>query len=393
MTAAGSRTGVVLSGGASYGAYEVGVMKALAGGLSSATSYLPLRPALFCGTSVGAYNSAALVAKSDFPLTQAVANLERIWMDEIASSPGKRSNGVVRIRGNLMGLLESPSSGPLQQVRDLFSGARVLAKDSLERGREFFRSSAPFTERALELIDLEMLISADPFRRLVETSIELDSIRSSRTGLRISATNWLNGEVHVFGNRDMIDGRGHDIVRASGALPGLFPPVEIDGTPYADGGVVLNTPLRPAIEAGADIVHMVSVNPELSVLNLPPVSSTVNTFYRLMAISLAGSVNRDIEIAARLNDGIAYLQAAQSGSGPPHAGIGPLALTLGGLANRPRQDLPYRPLTIHRHHLTEDFANFSQWLDFDRDRIAWLIEKGARDAMAHDCRASGCIIP
>ena len=52
------RTAVVLSGGGAFGAYEVGVMKALIDGKSPSTGYAPLTPDIFAGTSIGAYTSS-----------------------------------------------------------------------------------------------------------------------------------------------------------------------------------------------------------------------------------------------------------------------------------------------------------------------------------------------
>ena len=46
---------VVLSGGGAYGAYEVGVMKALLGGEMKGAGYRPLDPEVFTGTSVGSF--------------------------------------------------------------------------------------------------------------------------------------------------------------------------------------------------------------------------------------------------------------------------------------------------------------------------------------------------
>lgn len=393
-SSSGQRVGVVFSGGASYGAYEVGIMKALAGGHSGATSFLPLAPAVLSGASAGAFNAAMLAAGGGVGFPSTVANLERIWLDEISSSPGRCGNGVVRYRSNPLNLVDPACArDPLQPLRQFFSDTRGLVTESVRRGVSFLRSDATFGQRTLDLVDLEVLISGEPYRALVERTVSLAAIRSSSVVLRVSATNWLNGEIRVFGNRDMTDSRGHKIILASSAVPGLFPSVEIDGNPFADGGIVMNTPLRPAIEAGADVIHVISINPELAAMALPRLPSTINTFYRVLAISLAASINRDIEIAARLNDGIAVLEAAKRGVYKQSLPMRALIMTLGGIAARPMQEVPYRSLTIHRHQLGDDFANFLQWLDFDRDRIAWLIEKGTRDAIAHDCAANGCILP
>ena len=54
---------IVLSGGASQGAYHAGVLKALFRGESPATNYEPLQPDVFTGTSAGSFNAAALLGE------------------------------------------------------------------------------------------------------------------------------------------------------------------------------------------------------------------------------------------------------------------------------------------------------------------------------------------
>lgn len=46
---------------------------------------------------------------------------------------------------------------------------------------------------------------------------------------------------------------------ASGAFPGLFAPVEIDGKRYTDGGLVNNFPVKEVLDMGADIIIGVTV--------------------------------------------------------------------------------------------------------------------------------------
>ena len=46
-------------------------------------------------------------------------------------------------------------------------------------------------------------------------------------------------------------GSAVEAVLASSAVPAIFPPVEIDGERFIDGGVVNNVPIRRAIDAGA----------------------------------------------------------------------------------------------------------------------------------------------
>ena len=49
-----------------------------------------------------------------------------------------------------------------------------------------------------------------------------------------------------------------EAILASAAIPGIFPPVHIDGSDFIDGGIVDNTPISQAIAAGATDVWVLS---------------------------------------------------------------------------------------------------------------------------------------
>ena len=50
-----------------------------------------------------------------------------------------------------------------------------------------------------------------------------------------------------------------DAVLASSAVPGLLPPVEIDGEHFLDGGLVASIPLDRAIQLGATTIYVLQV--------------------------------------------------------------------------------------------------------------------------------------
>ena len=89
---------IVLSGGGAYGAYEVGVMKALFTGECRTTGYDYLNPGVFAGTSVGAYNAAFMVSRPDEDICASIRLLESAWVNQIAASSKSCGNGVFRIR-------------------------------------------------------------------------------------------------------------------------------------------------------------------------------------------------------------------------------------------------------------------------------------------------------
>src|SRR5690242_12761877 len=93
MSEALGRTALVLSGGGAYGAFAVGVLKALSAGRSPATGYRPLQANIFIGTSVGAFNAALMVNGREQDSLEAALQLEDIWLNRVAEKPGGCGNG------------------------------------------------------------------------------------------------------------------------------------------------------------------------------------------------------------------------------------------------------------------------------------------------------------
>jgi NTE family protein len=75
---------------------------------------------------------------------------------------------------------------------------------------------------------------------------------------RAVATDLSNGEVVVIGKGSLATA-----MRASMSVPGIFPPVELDGKPLTDGGMAANFPIRVARGLGADVVIGVDITSPL----------------------------------------------------------------------------------------------------------------------------------
>lgn len=374
-------TGLVLSGGGANGAYEIGVLKALVRGESPATHHQPLDPRVIAATSIGAFNSAVLLSNLNGSWTSAVDALERVWLEQISLGDRASRNGVFRLRANPLswidiGLLRT---NPLRPARDLAEDAVFLARDWSARAVEFATSSGSLERRAAELMDLSTFVTPAPSEALVRDAVSLPRLRTSPVALRITATQWSTGALRLFSNADFTDTQGAEILLASGAIPGIFPPVSVDGDLFVDGGVVLNTPLKPAVDGGAETLHVIYLDPDPAAIPLKRVGSTIDTIGRMFAVSFAATMKRDLEIASRINGGIEAAAALARGQ------------EVRGVEALHRPGRSYRPLHIHLHHPTSDWGGALGMLDFQRERVTSLIEHGYKDAVEHDCAAAGCI--
>jgi NTE family protein len=184
------RTAFVLSGGASLGALQVGMLRAL--------YEHGITPDLLVGTSVGALNAAFIASR---PPTLATAReLERVWcrIDRADAFP-------VSLRTMVGGI----------------AGQR------------------------------DHLVPARGLRQIVQRHVELDDLADAAIPLSVVAFDVRAGSEAV-----LCEGPAVDAVVASCSIPGVFPPVPIDGRLLIDGGVVNNTPIRQAIDLGAERVYV-----------------------------------------------------------------------------------------------------------------------------------------
>jgi NTE family protein len=398
--ATGDKHAVILSGGGANGAYEIGVLKALFAGKSQVvTGGQLLDPYVFAGTSVGSYNAAFLVSRWDTYGSAAIASLEQLWLDNVGSSAQKPNNGVFRIREdprafiNLRNLLMNP----LEPFLNLVSDSAALTWDGVQRVVNLATAQGPLLQRMTELIDFTTFVVLDPFKQLIKETIWFSEIRRSQKKLLIAATNWELGAVRMFANHDMTEELGALAILGSTAIPGVFPPVAYGAQLFVDGGVLLNTPLNPVIDAGANVLHVISLFPNIENITLGTMHSTMGTVYRQQIIGWAKSlessirrvrdINRVLRVAAFATEVIERVKATSSAAELASLHIQEIEQHL----DRYRA---YTPVTVHQYYPGDDISGGALGLlDFDRDRLQELIEQGFEDAVEHDCRVSNCVLP
>jgi NTE family protein len=99
----------------------------------------------------------------------------------------------------------------------------------------------------------------NPLREILESEVDFEAVRANtKIKLFISATNVRTGKVRIFRHEEITP----DVIMASACLPFMFKAVEIEGTPYWDGGYVGNPPLFPFFRATkTDDIVLVQTNP------------------------------------------------------------------------------------------------------------------------------------
>ena len=93
----------------------------------------------------------------------------------------------------------------------------------------------------------------DGVRAVLERNLSFDRLEDAALPLTVLATDIQNGNEVQMSSGDAVDR-----ILASTSLPGVFPPMEIDGRTLVDGGIANNTPISTAIEAGAEEVWVLS---------------------------------------------------------------------------------------------------------------------------------------
>ena len=222
---------IVLDGGGARAAYQVGLLRWIA------RRYPDRRLPLITGVSAGAIN-AAFLASHPGPLTAAVEELGRLWSELTVEQVFRVDSG---------SLLRNVAHWGLR----LISGGRALGPPL--RG---LVDTTPLREtltRAFEPTDtgeLPGIVRNLEAERLTGVAIVTSSYTTGRTVAWVQGRNIQDWERPYRLSRQTRLTLDH--VLASGALPLLFPAVQLENAWYGDGGIRLITPLSPAVHLGAN---------------------------------------------------------------------------------------------------------------------------------------------
>jgi len=207
-----AQTVLVLQGGGALGAYQGGVYEAL--------EETGCRPDWIAGISIGAINAAIIAGNAP---GDCIGAMRRFWT-EISRE------------------LTYPIDDHIDFVKRPYYEASALFVAMAGVPGFFAPRIAPLLPDWPANFSSLGYYDTSPLRKTLLDYVDFDRINRGDTRFSIGAVNVRTGNFAYFDNRDRKIGPEH--VMASGALPPGFPPVEIDGEWYWDGGIVSNTPLQ-----------------------------------------------------------------------------------------------------------------------------------------------------
>lgn len=242
------KRGLVLSGGGAYGAFFLGVLKAL-------SENKQLQYDVITGVSVGAIGAAYI---GMFPKEQhnfAAKEYEKVWMENIKSS--------------------SDVYKPWY-----FKGLNYIA--SLWKGSVY---------------------STKPLEQLLTKLYDADKLAHSGVDVSVGAVSL---ESQTYKLHSLNEGNAVAKILASASMVGLFPAVYIEGENWLDGGLRNMIPVMDAIQKGCTEIDVITCNP-LSDPLFKPINPKRITQVGLRALTtVVTEVHKnDIEVAkltAQLNN-------------------------------------------------------------------------------------------
>lgn len=275
------KTALVLPGGGARGAFQVGVLKAIA-------ELLPRRARnpfpIISGTSAGAVNSIVLATRAH-KLRTAVAELERVWA-HFRCNHVYKTDHLTMIKSSLRWLTSLVLGGRLIDLPTSLLDNTPL-RELLQRNVHF-----PRIRDAIEAGHLEAVaITAASYASARSTTFF--EAQPGRAGWERTRRVGVNTEL------------GLDHVMASIAVPYVFPPTRLGDEFFGDGAMRQATPLSPALHLGADRILVIGIRDETggreNDLSETPPSFAQIAGYMLDTLFMDGLYS-DLERITRINE-------------------------------------------------------------------------------------------
>ncbi len=360
---------LVLSGGGARGAYQVGVLKAVAEILKPTSDDPPFK--ILSGSSAGAINTAKLATGSK-NFSTATDDLIQLWSN--------------------------------------IKSEQVFKTDLLSLNKFGLSALLSTTKKFNALLD------TTPLKKLIEDNCQFDRIQTNLESgvydsIIITANNYSSNTATSFiqsaarVNQELMfwkESRRKAVhaelkaehIMASSAIPVLFPPINIQGQPHGDGCVRNNTPCSPSLRMGADKLFVIGVRTQSSadvVLNseqkINTEASMVRIFNTLLNAVLLDSVEQDVQRIQRMNELVEEVKKIEPRFESKKIKIIPAlcispSVDIGEIARQKAHHMPrILRMSINAFGQLDEASEILSYLLFDKEFCKNLIDIGYSDAL------------
>jgi NTE family protein len=363
------RKALVLPGAGARGAYQVGVLKAVA---SLLPKDAPNPFSVISGTSAGAINAAVLAGRAA-NFERAVADMEQVWGSFKASQIYKADNWTM-LKSSLHWLAALVFGGlGVRNPRSLLDNTPL--RDVLARDVRFDGISSAIEQGHLDAV----AITASGY-----SAARSVTFFQGRQDLKPWA------RVRRIGRPARLD---IDHLMASAAVPFVFPPVKIGGEYYGDGSMRHRAPLSSAIHLGADRLLVIGVrderpDPEPPAGEVPAAPTFAHLGGYMLDTLFMDGLYTDLERLSRINRilaqlGPSRLTGALADLRPIHALVIVPKQDIRSVAARFAHELPrgVRLLLRGLGASSKSGMQLVSYLLFESGFTRALIEMGYRDAL------------
>lgn len=145
-----------------------------------------------------------------------------------------------------------------------FEGAQHLAEIWMKVRRNDIFPIRPITGFRGFAGHNNYLVNPRKFRSLLESNLTYSLLEDAPVPVKVVTTELSTGLEVVLDRGSVVDA-----VSASAAIPGIFPPVTINGRRLVDGGIANDAPISHAVDFGASTVYVLPTGYACSLRSLP----------------------------------------------------------------------------------------------------------------------------
>jgi NTE family protein len=238
------------------------------------------------GTLLGVDASNALVLSG--------GGAKGAWEAGVASALIRGGFPIHLVAGSSAGALNAAmiADGRLDRLEDLW---RTVTREQIYtlRPSVFFAGLLPGWLTLLVLDRAGSLFDPHPLRELIARSLDLDRVRASPVRVVVTATDLARRQQRLFDNQTL----SIDALMAATAVPGAFPPVEVDGELLVDGGLTGRAPILEALEVGSRLDRLVVLLSYAAHEHGDPPTTLRRVLEQSLEMTMVHQIRRDAELA------------------------------------------------------------------------------------------------